>query len=165
MFHPSVGWSQRARDQEMQGQRREREQRELDIRQAAACFAGVDASMLPSPRDLQHAIDWLFALLEPVPDGPGSMSVATATVLVVCKIYDEGTPVAAFDDTLKAVGAQETVTARQFYHWIVLMFGDCKEDEFITGVVKFGEAAKQMKVLNAQQARTTMTAKLELLLR
>ena len=66
---------------------------------------------------------------------------------MACEFFDDRIPIEAFDDTLAAVDALESLDKRKLCHWCVLMFGDCERNEFLNSVVRFGEAAKSIRGL------------------
>jgi len=109
----------------------------------AAQLADVDIATLPNGRELREVVQWLFALLvdEPTAD------VAAAKLIVTCKIFDEKIPISVVNDTLAAVNAGESLTARSLCNWVVMMFGDSSEDSFLREVLEFGEAAKTVRGL------------------
>ena len=53
--------------------------------------------------------------------------------MVACKLYDKEIPLEALAGTFEAVGVTDSLTERAFYCWIVLMFGECTESEFLSG--------------------------------
>ena len=59
----------------------------------------------------------------------------------MCEIYDDRVPVEGIRDTLAAVDGHNALTERELYHWVILMFGDCSEEEFFSGANEFGTAA------------------------
>ena len=93
---------------------------------------------------LAGVVKWLFALL--CDDMTGSISAAK--MIVACKLFDDRIPIEGLDETLKVVDAADGVTERKLYHWVVLMFGDCSPDEFLSGIDELGEAAKTLQGLH-----------------
>lgn len=113
------------------------------LRQEAAKIADIDADSLPGAKDLKEMVDWLFHLLVEEKGG----KVTAAKMIVCMKVFDDQIPISVVNDTLLAVEAMDTLDARRLYHWVVLMFGDCSEEEFLSNVLEFGEAAKTIRGL------------------
>ena len=111
------------------------------LRQEAAEIAGLDAATLPPAKLLNGVVRWLFSLLADDRDG----RIPSKSIVEACRVYDDRLELGGVVDSLEAVGATDRLTERDLYHWIVLMFGECSEDEFVGGVNDFGEAARQVK--------------------
>ena len=71
-------------------------------------------------------------------------------LIIVCKIYDEETTTESLTETFSIIGVSESMTERNFYHWVVLMYAaDCSESEFMAGPHGFGMAAERVRGLTA----------------
>jgi len=127
-----------------------------DIRQEAANIAGVDVASLPSEKLITGSVRWLFSLLvddlapyamdqrELDPDG---MTLTTTRLVDATQLYDDRIELEAIRDSMEVVGVRfgGAITQREFYHWVVCMFCDCNEEEFVSGVEAFAEAARALK--------------------
>ena len=107
------------------------------LRQESAEIAGIDVNQLPEAKLLKGVVRWIFELLDDHRTG----KITAAKLIRVCEIYDDRVPVEGIRDTLAAVDGHNSLTERELYHWVVLMFGDCSEEEFFSGANEFGAAA------------------------
>ena len=112
------------------------------LRQEAASMTGVDVRNLPSAKLLNGIVKWIFSLLVDLDDGDGT--VPASRIVMTCQHYDDRLSESGIMDTLDVVGVSEKVTERSLYHWLVFMFGECSEDEFVGGINDFGEAARTL---------------------
>lgn len=99
---------------------------------------------------------WLFSLLvddlapyaldqkEVDPDG---MTLTTTQLVDATQLYDDRIELEAIRDSLEVIGVRfgGAITQREFYHWVVCMFCEMDEDEFLSGVEGFAEAARCLK--------------------
>jgi len=111
------------------------------LRQEAAEISGLDIETLPPAKLLNGMVRWLFSLLADDRDA----KIPSKSLVEACRCYDERLELASVIDSLEAVGATDRLSERDLYHWIVLMFGECSEDEFVGGVNDFGEACRNVK--------------------
>ena len=107
------------------------------LRQEAADIAGIDVGLLPEAKLLKGVVRWIYELL----CDKGSGEIKANKLIRVCEIYDDRVPVEGIRDTLAAVDGVNSLTENKLYHWVILMFGDCSEDEFFSGANEFGTAA------------------------
>jgi len=116
---------------------------DIELRRKAAQIADIDEAGLPNVQDLKGVTHWLFGVLA----REGDTEISAAKLIVACKLFDDRVPISAFDDTLAAVDARESLDRVKLMNWLVLMFGDCDPNEFLNSVVRFGEAAKSIRGL------------------
>jgi len=122
-------------------------QEDARLRQAAADLADVPVESLPNPNDLRQVIKWLHELLVETVGG----SVNTLKLVVVVKIFDERIPAAVVKDTVAAIGSDgKQITESDLMNWVVMMFADYSQEEFMASVLEFGEAAKASRRLAFQ---------------
>jgi len=115
---------------------------EDERRSDAALIAGIPESNLPSAELLASTVRCFFAQLA----SNGVERITAAKMVVVCRLYDERIPVAAIDEVLLAVDPDQLgLHEDSLYIWTCLMFGDCKEQEFLNGVKALGEAAESVR--------------------
>ena len=108
------------------------------LRQEAAELAGYSLDTLPSAKLLDGTVRWLFSLLE---DKDGS--VHRDRILAASLAYDDRIEEDGILETLEEIGVEKTrLQLREFYNWVILMFGECSEEEFIGGTSDFGDAAR-----------------------
>jgi len=115
-----------------------------ELRQEAADLAGVHVDMLPNARILRSSVQNLLKQLnDGVTPRYHSINLTAEKLASTCKLYDSRLSMEVIEDSIKAAGMKltDTLTERALYHWIVLMFGDCFETEFIMGIQEFGAAA------------------------
>jgi len=108
------------------------------MRREAAKLTGLVETALPSAKLLSGTSRWLFSMLKNPDDG----YVHAEKVMEACLMYDDSVSEDGIIGTLESIEASEKLTEIDLYNWIVLMFGDCSEDEFIGGATDFGEAAR-----------------------
>jgi len=117
------------------------------LREEAANMTGVELDLLPRAKLLRDVVGYLYSLLmAEVPEGRG-VGLSAAKLVVACKLYDKEIPLEALAGTFEAVGVTDSLTERAFYCWIVLMFGECTESEFLSGAHEFGLACENVRGL------------------
>merc|ERR1712166_1546400 len=87
---------------------------------------------------MKGSIQWLFSLLDRDLDG----RINAIDLIDACALYYPEVPLEYIRDTLAAVEVEDHLTEDQLYNWLVFMFGECSENEFVIGVNDFGIAAK-----------------------
>ena len=110
-------------------------------------MTGVELDLLPRAKLLRDVVSYLYSLLvTEVPEGIGG-GLSAAKLVVACKLYDTEVPWRPWWGTFEAVGVTDSLTERAFYCWIVLMFGECTESEFLSGAHEFGLACENVRGL------------------
>jgi len=115
---------------------------QMALHREAAEMAGVDVNWLPNAALVQNVVRWIFGLLQQ--DG----FVHKTSLTVACKLFDYHIKTADLQRSLEAVSIppeMQLVPERSLYHWLVFMFCECTEEEFLSGANEFGKAAQQVK--------------------
>ena len=87
-------------------------------------------------------VRWLFDALQ-----EGGVVPKTG-LTVACKLFDHHIRRKDLERSLEAVGVvpeAQVISERSFYHWVVFMFCECTEEEFLSGCNEFGKAAHKVK--------------------
>jgi len=111
------------------------------LRREAAAVAGLDVNDLPQSRVLSGAVKGLYGLLKNENTG----YIPAAKLVVACKLFDDHITVEEIRQTLEAVEGEHVLTERRLYYWVVLMFGDCNEEDFFDGLTELAQAAKSIR--------------------
>eukprot|EP00658_Telonema_sp_P-2_P029845 TRINITY_DN22635_c0_g1_i1.p1 TRINITY_DN22635_c0_g1~~TRINITY_DN22635_c0_g1_i1.p1 ORF type:complete len:202 (-),score=34.29 TRINITY_DN22635_c0_g1_i1:91-696(-) len=104
----------------------------------AADVAGIPEDELPDPALIKAAAHELFELM----DADHSGYLSKDELIDSCLMYDDRVPIEGIEDTFYAVEDEIEPDPRglcfdHFYLWLVLMFGDCTNDEFESGTQEF----------------------------
>jgi len=115
---------------------------DIALRTEAADLAGIDCSKLPPIPLLKSTVKHLHGILASERTG----KIQAEDLIRACMIYDDRVPLEGIQDTFAAVEGENGMDEKRFYLWLILMFGDCSEDEFISGTAEFGEAAESAHI-------------------
>ena len=111
------------------------------IRFEAAAMAHVRVEGLPSAADLSKMVKKLHTVMADDESG----KVRSSWVIQTCQYCDGAIPMQVVEDSLYSVGVMVSnnadVTLRQLYFWVVLMFGEASEADFLNGVNELGQAS------------------------
>jgi hypothetical protein len=98
---------------------------------------------LPDIELLEGVSSKLFEVI----DADNNQSVSRDEIIDACLMYDERVPIDGIEDTFDAVvsftadmASEDTLNYEQFFLWVVLMFGDCSNAEFVDGTRQFAHA-------------------------
>ena len=83
-------------------------------------------------------VRWLYHLL----GGQLKAPLSIDKVVDVCLAYDEELTVEDVEDSLAAVDVVDMLTEQQFFLWVVLMFTEGTQDDFVHATCEFGSAAQ-----------------------
>merc|ERR1712166_317769 len=122
------------------------------LAELAAEVSGIPIDQLPDAHLIKAAAKELFELM----DADDSQFLSKDELIDACLMYDDRVPIEGIEDTFYAVEDEiepdpQGLTFDHFYLWLVLMFGDCTNDEFESGTQEF-----KVAINAASQARTDM---------
>ena len=104
----------------------------------AAEVSGFPMDQLPDAHLIKAAAKELFELM----DADDSQFLSKDELIDACLMYDDRVPIEGIEDTFYAVEDEiepdpQGLTFDHFYLWLVLIFGDCTNDEFESGASLF----------------------------